>query len=64
MTLSVHRGLVSRGQTFSQSKYKEKRSGHTRLIGGRVILITTGAKLLDTKYVFCGFNDDLIETIN
>ena len=33
-------------------------------VQGRAILITTGTKLLDTKYAFCGFNDDLIETIN
>ena len=26
---------------------------------GRAILITTSTKLLDTKYAFCGFNDDL-----
>ena len=30
----------------------------------RTILITIGAKLLDTKYEFYGFNDDLIEPIN
>ena len=30
----------------------------------RAILITTGAKLLDTTYQFYGFSDDLIETIN
>ena len=33
-------------------------------IGGRAVLIVTGAKLLDTKYEFCGFNDDLRGTIN
>ena len=26
---------------------------------GRAVLITTSTKLLDTKYAFCGFNDDL-----
>ena len=31
---------------------------------GRAVLITIGTKLLDTKYAFCGFNDDLIETVN
>ena len=31
---------------------------------GRAVLITTGTNMLDTKYVFYGFNDDLIETIN
>ena len=31
---------------------------------GRGVLITTGTKLLDTKYAFYEFNDDLIETIN
>ena len=31
---------------------------------GRAILITTGAKMLDTKYKFYVFNDDLIEIIS
>ena len=38
----------------------EKKKGHFVYIGGRAVLITTGTKLLDTKYAFCGFNDDLI----
>ena len=27
-------------------------------------VVATGTKLLDTKYAFYGFNDDLIKTIN
>ena len=42
---------------------KEKK-GHFLYIGGRAVLIATGANLLDTKYVFYGFNDDLKDTIN
>ena len=30
----------------------------------RAILIATYAKMLDTKYEFYGFNDDLTDTIN
>ena len=33
-------------------------------ISGRTVLIATGAKLLDTKYKFYGFNDDVMEIIN
>ena len=35
-------------------------------IGGsyRAILIATGSNLLDTKYKFYEFNDDLSDTIN
>ena len=45
-------------------KRKRKKKGHFLYIGGRAILIATGANLLDTKYGFYGFNDDLKDTIN
>ena len=32
--------------------------------GVRVVLIATGANLLDTKYEFYGFNNNLKDTIN
>ena len=43
---------------------RKKKKWHFLYIGGRAVLITTVTKLLDTKNVFYGFNDDLIETIN
>ena len=33
-------------------------------IGGKAILIATSSNLLDTKYEFYGFNDDLRDTID
>ena len=45
------------------TRMRKRKKGCFLYIGGRAILITTGTKLLDTKYVFYGFNDDLIETI-
>ena len=42
----------------------EEKKGHFLYIGGRAVLIPTGANLLDTKYEFYGFNDDLKDTIN
>ena len=45
-------------------RIRRRKKGHFLYIGGRAVLITTCTKLLDTKYLFCGFNDDLIETIN
>ena len=41
-----------------------KKKGHFLYIRGRAILITTGANLLDYKYRFSRFNDDLRGTIN
>ena len=41
-----------------------KKKGHSLYIGGRAILIATSSNLLDTKYKFYGFNNDLRETIN
>ena len=35
----------------------EKKKGYFLYIGGRVILITTGSNLLDSKYKFYGLND-------
>ena len=43
---------------------KKKKKWHVLYIGGRAVLIDTGANLLDTKYKFYGFNDDLRGTIN
>ena len=43
---------------------KKEKKGHFLYIGGRAVLIATGANLLDTKYEFYGFNDDLKDTIN
>ena len=42
----------------------KKEKGHFLYIEGRAIQITTGFNLLDTKYQFYGFSDDLRETIN
>ena len=42
----------------------EDKKGHILYIGGMAVLITTSTKLLDTMYMCCEFNDDLIETIN
>ena len=36
--------------------------GGSLYIGGRAILIATSSNLLDTKYVFYGFNDNLRDT--
>ena len=36
-----------------------KKKGHFLYIGGRAVQIATGPNLLDTKYKFYGFNDDL-----
>ena len=41
-----------------------RRKWHFLYIGDRADLIVTSTKLLDTKYTFYGFNDDLIETCN
>ena len=38
---------------------RKRKKGHFLYIGGRAVLIATGANLLDTKYEFYGFNDDL-----
>ena len=35
---------------------KKKKKGHFLYIKGRIVLITTDANLLDTKYEFYGFN--------
>ena len=43
---------------------KRKKKGQFLYIGGRAVLIATGADLLDTKYEFYGLNDDLKDTIN
>ena len=43
---------------------RRKEKGHLLYIGGRTVLIATGANLLDTKYEFYGCNDDLKDTIN
>ena len=43
---------------------RRKKKGHFLYIGGMAVIITTVTKLLDTKYAFCRFNGDLIETIN
>ena len=41
-----------------------KKKGHFLHIGGRAILIATSSNLLDAKYEFYVFNDDLRDTIN
>ena len=43
---------------------KKKKKGHFLYIAGKTVLIATGSNLLDTKYQFYGFNDDLRDTIN
>ena len=42
--------------------HRRKKKWHFLYIGGGVILIATGSNLLDTKYEFYGFNDDLRDT--
>ena len=42
----------------------ETEKGHFLYIGDIAVLIITGANLLDTKYEFYRFNDDLRGTIN
>ena len=46
------------------NKDANKKKGHFLCIGGKAVLIATGANLLDTKHEFYGFNDDLRDTIN
>ena len=41
-----------------------KKKGHFLSIRNRAVLITTSVNLLDTKYEFYGFSDDLGGTIN
>ena len=41
-----------------------KKKGHFLYIRGSAVLFATGANLLDTKYEFYRFNDDLRGTIN
>ena len=41
-----------------------QKKGHFLYIGGRAVPIATSAKLLDTKYEFVRFSDDLRGTIN
>ena len=43
---------------------KRKKKGHFLYIGGRDDQITFYGKLLNIKYEFYEFSDDLIETIN
>ena len=50
--------------TRMRRRRKRKKKGHFLYIGGRAVLIATGANLLDTKYEFYGFSDDLKNTIN
>ena len=40
------------------------KKAHFLYIRGRATIIATGSNLLDTKYKFYGFNDDLSDTIN
>ena len=41
-----------------------KKKEHFLYIGGTAALIATDTNLLDTKYEFYGFNDDLTDTTN
>ena len=43
---------------------KKKKKTFCMTLGGRAIQINTGSDLLDTKYEFYAFSDDLRETIN
>ena len=43
---------------------RRKKDTSSLYIGGRAVIIATGAILLDTKYEFYGFDDDLKDTIN
>ena len=45
-------------------RMRRKKKRHFLYLGGKGVLIATGSNLLDTKYVFYGFNDDLIKIIN
>ena len=42
----------------------KKKKVHFLYIGGRAVLMATGANFFDTKYEFYAFNDDLRDTIN
>ena len=42
----------------------KRKKGHFLFIRGGAVLITTSMNLLDTKYEFYEFNDDLRDTIN
>ena len=46
------------------TRMRGRKNGHFLYIGGWAVLIATGANLLDTKYEYYGFNDDLKDTIN
>ena len=48
---------------LNENAVKEKERKDT-IHWGKAILITTGSNLLDTKYEFYGFNNDLRDTIN
>ena len=42
----------------------KKKKGTFCTLGGRIVQNATGSNLLDTKYKFYGFNDDLRNNIN
>ena len=45
-----------------KKRKEKKRKEHFVYIEGRAIVIAAGTNLLDAKYKFCGFNDDLRDT--
>ena len=49
---------------LTRMRRKKKKTGHFLYIMGRVIVIVIGADSLETNYKFCGFNDDLRDTID
>ena len=51
-------------KSWNVNNEDEKKKGHFLYIKGSAVLIATSSNLLDTKYKFYGFNDDLRETIN
>ena len=50
-------------ECFNEDTQKEEKGQHFLYIGGQAVLITMGAKLLDTKYELYRFNDDLKTTL-
>ena len=46
------------------TRMQRRKKGHFLYIGGRAVLIATGANLLDTKCKFYEVNDDIRDTIN
>ena len=49
---------------LTKMRRKKKKEKTLSVHWGKAVLIATGSNLLDTKYEFYGFNNDLRDTIN